>query len=104
MLFKLFLLPVYAQPMKLIGAGVGRTGTASTREALRILGFKAYHMVESLENNDFPLWADYFEGGRSPAALTAMLAARGYNASLDFPACNIYKAGPHGSIPPRRVG
>ena len=33
-----------AMELKVIGAGCGRTGTSSLREALKILGFVPYHM------------------------------------------------------------
>ena len=33
-------------PLKIIGAGFGRTGTDSTRLALNQLGFPCYHMRE----------------------------------------------------------
>ena len=36
--------------LKLIGAGYGRTGTDSTREALNILGLRCYHMREVIGN------------------------------------------------------
>lgn len=36
--------------IKIIGAGWGRTGTSSLREALNTLGFKCYHMTEVSKN------------------------------------------------------
>lgn len=53
-------------PLKIIGAGFGRTGTVSTKAALEILGFgPCYHMREILSNrpgyNDghLKLWSDH---------------------------------------------
>jgi hypothetical protein len=37
-------------PLKVIGAGFGRTGTNSTYTALKQLGFPCYHMFDVLEN------------------------------------------------------
>jgi hypothetical protein len=39
-------------PLKIIGAGFGRTGTMSICTALNQLGFPCYHMFEVLENKD----------------------------------------------------
>ena len=41
--------------LKVIGAGCGRTGTASFKRALEILGFNAYHMSE-MTADATPLW------------------------------------------------
>ena len=44
--------------MRLIGAGLGRTGTASLKKALEILlGGPCYHMLELFERpQDVPVW------------------------------------------------
>ena len=44
--------------LQVIGAGFGRTGTFSTKEALNILGFPCYHMTEVISNGDQKLWLD----------------------------------------------
>lgn len=36
--------------LQLIGAGYGRTGTDSTKEALNLLGLRCYHMREVISN------------------------------------------------------
>ena len=36
--------------LKLVGAGFGRTGTWSTKEALDQLGLRCYHMTEVIVN------------------------------------------------------
>jgi len=64
--------------LEIIGAGFGRTGTDSMREALNILGFgPCHHMFEVTQNplmktrwrtfmdNDVPDWDALFEGYRS---------------------------------------
>ena len=38
--------------LKVIGAGLGRTGTRSTQLALNQLGFPCYHMSEVISNKD----------------------------------------------------
>ena len=71
-----------AEELKVIGAGCGRTGTSSLREALKTLGYNPYHMEECVRNDHFGLW---LRAGRGDgAALDAAL--RGYDATTDFPA------------------
>jgi hypothetical protein len=51
--------------MKVIGAGLPRTGTLSTRAALLPLGFRTYHMEEVIMNHlrgDTDKWNALFEG------------------------------------------
>ena len=55
----------------MIGAGCGRTGTSSLREALKTLGYNPYHMEECVRNDHFRLW---LRAGRGDgAALDAAL-------------------------------
>lgn len=62
--------------MKVMGAGFGRTGTASLQSALEELGFgPRYHMIEVFEN---PHHTDFWEA-----------AWRGE--PVDWPACTFYK-------------
>lgn len=72
-------------PLRVVGAGVGRTGTESLKLALeRLLGGRCYHMLEVLQDaaraipcwaaaarGDMPAWDDVF---------------RGYVACVDWPA------------------
>eukprot|EP00019_Armaparvus_languidus_P005087 CAMPEP_0168595852 /NCGR_PEP_ID=MMETSP0420-20121227/9699_1 /TAXON_ID=498008 /ORGANISM="Pessonella sp." /LENGTH=254 /DNA_ID=CAMNT_0008632359 /DNA_START=16 /DNA_END=780 /DNA_ORIENTATION=+ len=74
--------------VKVIGAGWGRTGTSSLRDALNNLGFKCYHMFEVFQNpthND--LWARIADG--EDVDLDEVF--EGYKATCDWPACNVYK-------------
>ena len=49
--------------IRVIGAGFGRTGTASLRDALEILGFeKCYHMKNVYKNGDEKKWLRKVEG------------------------------------------
>jgi len=75
-------------PLEVIGAGFGRTGTASVKLALeKLLGGPCYHMDEVLANpsliatwlrvaNGEPLWDELFSK---------------YVATVDFPACSVYQ-------------
>ena len=85
------------EPMHIIGAGFGRTGTASLMAALKQLGLKVYHMREGvIEGGQLPLWVDHVNAreandagaiARSTAALLEAMSADGFNATTDFPAC-----------------
>lgn len=50
--------------IKVIGAGVGRTGTRSLQLALQILGFKSYHMFEVVNHHPehADLWIKKIDG------------------------------------------
>ncbi len=75
--------------IKIIGAGLPRTGTNTLKQSLETLGYtKTYHMKEllvnpdqlhhwlALENNETPDWDDLYDG---------------YQATVDFPAYPWYK-------------
>ena len=75
--------------LKVIGAGFGRTGTRSLKEALEMLGFApCHHMVEVFAHPEqVPLW--------DKAALGQMKnwdeIFATYNSSCDWPSCSFYK-------------
>ena len=74
--------------MRVIGAGFGRTGTASLQSALEDLGFgPCYHMIEVFEH---PQHADFWESvwRGEPVDWDAVLG--GYEATVDWPACTFY--------------
>jgi Sulfotransferase domain len=74
--------------VKVIGAGFGRTGTASLKAALEELGFgPCYHMTEVFEH---PEHADFWEaaGRGEPVDWDGLLG--GYQATVDWPACTFY--------------
>ena len=77
--------------MKLIGAGLGRTGTKSTKKALEILGFApCYHMEEVIKKpSRIKLWSDIFHAKDSDRNWAAVF--NGYSATVDFPAAIYYK-------------
>lgn len=70
--------------LRVVGAGVGRTGTLSLKVALeRLLGAPCYHMMEVFGHPDHvPLWRDAARG-RMPDWKALM---HGYAAAVDWPA------------------
>ena len=70
--------------LKIVGAGLGRTGTDSLRAALeQLTGGRCYHMFEVIENPEtVSLWHAVGRG-ESDDFETLM---RGYSASVDWPA------------------
>ena len=75
--------------LKVIGAGLGRTGTASLKEALEELGFgPCYHMFEVFTNpGHAAFWEAAWRG--EPADWDGVLG--GYEATVDWPACSFYE-------------
>jgi hypothetical protein len=75
-------------PLKLIGAGLGRTGTASTKAALELLGFGAcYHMVEVIGRpTDINRWVSAADGKPDWDAIFEC-----YSATVDYPSCTYWK-------------
>ncbi len=75
--------------IKIIGAGLPRTGTNTLREALEILGFsKTYHMKHLLVHpEDLHYWATLKATGTTD--WDALY--NGYEASVDFPCYPWYK-------------
>ena len=74
--------------LKVIGAGLGRTGTASLKVALEQLGIgRCYHMAEVMQNPEAPgLWVEAAEGRADWDKIFA-----GYGASTDYPACSFWR-------------
>ncbi|SRR5690606_19360748 len=69
--------------LKVIGAGFGRTGTTSTAEALRILGFGPCHEMQELfaHPETIPLWRRKAAG--EPVSWDELLG--GYVSTVDWP-------------------
>src|SRR5215216_6914635 len=77
-----------ATAMEVIGAGFGRTGTASLQSALQDLGFgPCYHMYEVFEH---PEHADFWEAALRGERVDWDEVLGGYEASVDWPACTFY--------------
>jgi hypothetical protein len=75
--------------LSVIGAGFGRTGTKSLKEALELLGFgPCHHMVEVAHNRDqLPYWQ------AAAAGQTVDWAAvfANYRSAVDWPACHFWR-------------
>ncbi|HMC38352.1 MAG TPA: sulfotransferase [Acidimicrobiales bacterium] len=69
--------------MRVIGAGLGRTGTHSLKVALeQLLGGRCHHMVEVFAHpEEIPVWTDAIEG--RPVDWRALLG--GYTSVVDWP-------------------
>lgn len=75
--------------LKVIGAGLGRTGTASLKQALELLlEGRCYHMFEVFENPGHDvIWLSAVRG--EPVDFEHFL--EGYVASVDWPACSFWR-------------
>ena len=75
--------------IKVIGAGMGRTGTLSLKAALELLGFgPCYHMVELLTH---PEQVVYWEQASQGKAVDWPALFANYQATVDFPGYFFYK-------------
>lgn len=80
--------------LHVIGAGYGRTGTASLKLALEQLGVgPCHHMSEVLPNPDrVELWTRIGAGEAVQDPSLWDQAFEGYNATVDWPACTHWRA------------
>jgi hypothetical protein len=76
-----------------IGAGFGRTGTLSLREALVRLGFAPCdHMLENFEHPErFALWRDAFARKQAGAPIDWRPLLAGYGAIVDWPGAYFWR-------------
>src|SRR5258708_22266784 len=75
--------------MKLIGAGFGRTGTASLQAALEMLGLKpCYHMREVFSRPDD---ASFWERAAKGDDVDFASFFEGWQATVDWPGCTFYR-------------
>ncbi len=75
--------------LKVIGTGLGRTGTYSLKLALEILGYgKCYHMIELYQN---PEGVIYFNDAEKGKAVNWNELFDGYNSAVDYPVARYYK-------------
>lgn len=75
--------------MRIIGAGVGRTGTYSLKLAINELGFgPCHHMEEVLHNMNvqIPLWKDVLRGQADWSAIYA-----NYHSAVDWPTAGYFR-------------
>ncbi|HYV94490.1 MAG TPA: sulfotransferase [Chitinophagales bacterium] len=76
--------------LKIIGAGVGRTGTHSLKIALEELGFgKCYHMEELLMHN--PQNVKYWEDAKAGKPVNWEELFNGFQSAVDIPTFYFYK-------------
>lgn len=76
--------------LKVIGAGYGRTGTKSLKDALEHLGLgPCYHMVEVFKNPQAPDW--WSAAADDPANADWGRIFEGYNATVDWPNATYYR-------------
>lgn len=80
--------------LKIVGAGFGRTGTSSVRQALGELGYTCYHMNEVLfsadRKADIDFWQDVW-AAQDRSAIDWAGFYRGFDATLDFPGSAFWK-------------
>jgi Sulfotransferase domain len=75
--------------MKVIGAGISRTGTMTMQAALETLGYHCYHMKEvPREPGHLDAWYQ-FVSGQAPMDWHALF--RTFEATVDTPACWYYQ-------------
>jgi hypothetical protein len=74
-----------SKTLRVVGSGLGRTGTLSLKHALeKLLGAPCYHMVEVIQHPEhIPLWHAAARG--EPVDWEALL--EGYVAIVDWPGC-----------------
>lgn len=77
------------QGIRLVCAGLGRTGTLSLTEALQVLGYKPYHYLDFSHSRE---WSDLAEGTGTTDAVIDRIVEDGYDAVLENPTCDIYEA------------
>jgi hypothetical protein len=75
--------------LRVIGAGLGRTGTTSLKAALeQLLSGRCYHMLELRDRPDDPdIWGDAYRG-QSPEWRSFFA---GYQATVDWPAAPFWQ-------------
>jgi hypothetical protein len=79
--------------LAVIGAGFGRTGTLSLREALVRLGFgPCDHMLENFEHPErFALWQDAFRRKQAGEPIDWRPLLAGYRAIVDWPGAYFWR-------------
>ncbi len=80
--------------LKIIGAGFGRTGTASTQKALNEIGFPCYHMFEVIENKENKTHLDFWNNVANSSSGQPHNwdeVFEKYTATVDNPGCCVWK-------------
>lgn len=72
--------------IEVVGAGLGRTGTASLKKALEILGYDpTYHMFENLKQKHNVFWIQAFDGEEVDFNDVFCVGETRYKATCDWP-------------------
>lgn len=74
--------------IQVVCAGLGRTGTMSLTDALKILGYNPYHYIDF---NHASTWTDLADGKCSANDVIDLIVRDGYDAVLENPTCEIYR-------------
>eukprot|EP01039_Chlorochromonas_danica_P008007 gene8007-8833_t len=74
--------------LELLGVGWGRTGTTSLKQALDILGYPCYHMVDVIERGHAPFWIKV--SNQEDHDFSAVFEPT-FTAVTDFPAVTYWK-------------
>lgn len=75
--------------IKVICAGLGRTGTLSLTEALQTLSYKPYHYIDFKHASK---WTEFIEGNNCTSDdLIDVIVQDDYDAVLENPTCEIYR-------------
>jgi len=77
--------------MKIIGAGMDRTGTVSLQTAFELLGYHTYHAIVAFQNwekGDLDMWSDYME---DKGEMDFRKVFEGYDATTALPAFIYYR-------------
>mmetsp|Transcript_73111 Transcript_73111/g.143412 ORF Transcript_73111/g.143412 Transcript_73111/m.143412 type:complete len:261 (+) Transcript_73111:47-829(+) len=79
-------------PFYVIGAGYGRTGTASFKKALEILGRgPCYHMFEVFQHKHAVQWEKIAAEPNNKELLHSVLGGSGFHSSCDFPSAAFWE-------------
>ena len=75
-------------PLKIVGTGLGRTGTLSLKRGLEMLGFgPCHHMMEVFQHPDsIPLW---IEAGKGRPNWDALF--KDFSSAVDYPSCRYWR-------------
>lgn len=81
--------PAKWEPMRVLGAGLGKTGTNTLQQALDDLGYKTYHFNRVPQHGR--LWRDVIDGHKSIDDVIDQVSLEGYNATFDHPLALLWR-------------
>lgn len=88
---KLIMTSNSSHQVEIIGAGWGRTGTASLKAALEILGYPTYHMVENIMRNQTVFWIRCAQGEKVDFNEVFDLPDTKFTATCDLPSAQYWQ-------------